>query len=217
MDETGADIFLFQEGRPTPDMLNSKDRLVWQAIESRGDWGSGIYSENYEIAEETIETQFMGVFTIGNITINRKSITLISIYGLMEKHGPTKGYSIPNLHRMLSDLTGLLDSKINGKRNIIMAGDLNASVQLDKQQQNDSHKILFDRIADFKLNDVYKLSGNKNYVQTLRHDKSQTLWQNDYFFISDSLAKNFIGYEVIDNSQIRYYSDHNPVVIEINL
>jgi len=217
LNEIGADIYLFQEGRPAEFMVNQKNHLVWSKIGGNRDWGSGIYSEKYEIIEKTIETQFKGVFSIGNIKIHNKRITLISVYGLLENSGPTKGYCIPNLHRMISDLTGLFYGKIEGKRRIIMAGDLNASIQIDEKQKNNSHRILFDRINDFGLNDVYKLSGNKTYVQTLRHPKSRKPWQNDYFFISNSLAKNFVKYEIIDNQEIRKYSDHNPVVIQMDM
>ena len=133
----------------------------------------------------------------------------------MESRGPTKGYSITNLHRMLSDLTGLFNGHIGRKRKIIMCGDLNASTQLDEIQKNNSHKILFDRIEDFGLKDVYKLSGNKSHVQTLRHARSKKPWQNDYFFISDSLVKKFTEYEIIDNEEIRKFSDHNIIVIQM--
>jgi exodeoxyribonuclease-3 len=135
----------------------------------------------------------------------------------MESSGPTKGYSIPNLHRMLSDLTGLFHGHISGKRKIIMGGDLNASTQLDEMQNNNSHKILFDRIDDFGLKDVFQLSGNKCHVQTLRHSRSIKPWQNDYFFVSDRLAERFSKYEIIDNEKIGRYSDHNVVIMEIDL
>lgn len=217
LNEIKADIFLFQEGRPTETMKNQKNHLVWNEIGGKRDWGSGIYSPKYNLLEENIETQFKGVFSIANTKINNETITLISIYGLMENSGPTKGYSIPNLHRMLSDLTGLFNGHINGKRKIIMCGDLNASTQFDEMQKNNSHKILFERINDFGLIDVYQLSGNKDHVQTLRYAHSEKPWQNDYFFVSNSLVKKFIKYKIIDNAEIRKFSDHNVVIIEMDL
>jgi hypothetical protein len=169
LNEVDADIYLFQEGRPDENISSQRNHLVWDEIGGKRNWGSGIYSQKYELFEEKIETQFKGVFSVGNTQINAKKLTLISLYGLMEINGPTKGYSIPNLHRMLSDLTGLFNGHISGKRKIIMGGDLNASTQFDEMQKNKSHKILFDRIDDFGLKDVYQLSGNKCHVQTLRH------------------------------------------------
>jgi len=217
LNEIDADFFLFQEGRPVEDMKNQKDHLVWNEIGGRRDWGSGIYSPKYELFKEDLETQFKGVFSVGNFLVNKEKITLISLYGLIESDGSTKSYSITNLHRIFSDLTGLLEGRIKEKRKIILGGDLNASTQCDEIQKNNSHKILFDRIEDFGLSDVYRLSGNKNHVQTLRYARSKKPWQNDYFFVSNSLAKKFIKYEIIDNQKIRKFSDHNIVVIEMDL
>jgi len=213
--EVKADVFLFQEGRPAAFMENQRDHWAWNEIGGARDWGSGIYSEKYNIREEVIATQFKGVFTIGNATINEEKLTLISLYGLMESSGPTKGYSIPNLHRVLSDLTGLMDGRIGGKRKIIMGGDLNASTQFDAVQTNRSHQILFERIADFGLVDVHAASGNTDHVQTLRYARSPKPWQNDYLFVSKALAPRLTQYEVIDTPAIRKFSDHNPVVVEM--
>jgi len=217
LNKVDSDIFLFQEGCPTEDMKKKQKNIVWSEIGGKRDWGSGVFSKKYEIFEEKIETQFRGAFSIGNTTINDNKITLISMYGLMESSGPTKGYSIPNLHRIISDLTGLFNGHIGGHRNVILSGDLNASVQLDEIQKNNSHKILFDRIEDFGLNDVYKLSGNQQYVQTLRHARSKKEWQNDYFFLSNSLVKKYKIYEIIDNEEVCKFSDHNIVIIELEL
>lgn len=217
LNKVDADIFIFQEGCPTKDMKENEKNIVWCEIGGKRDWGSGIYSKKYNLIEEKIETQFKGAFSIGNTIINDNKVTLISMYGLMESSGPTKGYSIPNLHRMISDLTGLFNGHINGRRNIILGGDLNTSVQLDEMQKNNSHKILFDRIEDFGLNDVYKLSWNQDYVQTLRHARSKKKWQNDYFFISNSLAKKYIKYEIIDSLEVCKFSDHNIIIMELEL
>ena len=217
MNDIDADIFLFQEGRPTEEMLANKNHLAWNEIGGRRNWGSGIYSNKYEIQEEIIDTKFKGVFTIGSVRIENNNLTLISLYGLMESSGSSKGYSITNLHRMLSDLTGLFDGNINGRRKIVMGGDLNASTQLDEVQKNSSHKIMFDRIDDFGLKDVYKLAGNKAHIQTLRHTKSKKPWQNDYMFVNKPLVKGFAKYEIIDNEQVRKYSDHNVLVVEMSL
>jgi len=94
---------------------------------------------------------------------------------------------------------------------------LNASVQLDPIQKNDSHKIFFDRLEDFNLNDCFKLSNKEFPVQTLRHHISKVKWQNDYFFISKSISKKLVNCEVVDNDKVRKYSDHNPVVITLDL
>jgi exodeoxyribonuclease-3 len=190
--EIDADIIFFQEAKPSKVIEDDKDHLVWNEIGG-------------------------GAFSIANTNIENRKLTFISLYGLMESNGPTKGYSITNLHRMLSDLTCIFNGHLDGKRNIVLGGDLNASVQLDPTQKNDSHKIFFDRLEDFNLNDCFKLSNKEFPVQTLRHHRSKVKWQNDYFFISKSLSKKLINCEVVDNDKVRKYSDHNPVVITLDL
>jgi exodeoxyribonuclease-3 len=116
---------------------------------------------------------------------------------------------------MLSDLTGLLNGHIGGKRNIIFGGDLNASTQFDPPQGNQSHELLFARIADFGLEDVHALSGRPGHTQTLRHAKSSVPWHNDYLFISKQMRATLRSYEVIDTEAVRRFSDHNIVVMEL--
>jgi len=217
LDELNADIFFFQEANPSKKIRNDKEHLVWNKIGGNRPWGSGIYSKKHKLNEEIIKTEFKGVFSIANTIIENKKLTLISLYGLMESNGPTKGYAITNLHRMLSDLTCIFNGHIDGRRNIVLGGDLNASVQLDLMQKNNSHKIFFDRLEDFKLNDCFKLSNKEFPVQTLRHPKSKIKWQNDYFFISKKLSKKFINCEIIDNDKVRKYSDHNPVIVTLEI
>ncbi len=212
-----ADLYFFQEARPTDVLLEQRGHILWNEIGGKRNWGSGIYSQEYELLEEKIESQFEGVFSVGKTLIGTVPITLVSLYGLMESSGPTQGYSINNLHRMLSDLTGLFNGHIGGKRNLIMGGDFNASTQLDPLQNNNSHKILFDRIDDFGLKDVFRLSGNTSHVQTLRHARSAQPWQNDYFYISESLAGRFIKCDIIDDARTRLFSDHNVVTVDLDL
>jgi exodeoxyribonuclease-3 len=208
LESIDADILFFQEARPTDRIKNDKEHLVWNEIGGRRDWGSGVYSKKYELSEETIETDFRGVFTIANTKVDKDTaLTLISLYGLM-----TDAYSITNLHRMLSDLTFIL----NGKRKIVLGGDLNASVQFDPKQRNNSHKIFFDRLEDFKLEDCFKKLKKRYPVQTLRKPGSKIPWQNDYFFISKSISKRLVNCEVIGNDLVRKYSDHNPVIITLD-
>ncbi|WP_048815415.1 exonuclease/endonuclease/phosphatase family protein [Methanosalsum zhilinae] len=217
LNEIDADIILFQEARPTAYLNEDDKHLVWNEIGDNRSWGSGIYSQKYELKEETIKSDFKGVFSIANTTIGVIDLTLISIYGLIENNGPNKGFAITNLHRILSDLTGLFCGRINGKRNIILGGDLNASLQIDQKQKGESHKIFFERLEDFGLKDAFKKLNKPYPLQTLRHSKSKVKWQNDYFFLSEQISNRIVDCAVIENESIRRYSDHNPVVMTIEL
>lgn len=220
-----AEFYIFQEAKRPKSLINDKN-FIWHPTgmtNGRKEWGLGIYSKKHQLTEEPdVSTpewgrdRFSEMCVLVNTRVSNINLTLISLYGRIDKIGSI-GYSIPNLHRIFSDLTGVLRGHINGKRNIILAGDLNASIQFDQQSGRQSHKIFFDRLKDFELENCFELNGNKNFVQTLRFPKSTINWQNDYFFVSKSLSKNFEWCEVIDSEKVQKYSDHNPVVITLDL
>jgi len=150
--------------------------------------------------------------TVAEIKTGKDSYICISLYGLFEKVGNTN-YSITNLHRILSDLTGILNSR---SKKIILGGDFNASLQFDKLQTGESHRIFFERLEDFGLINCYK-PFHQNFIQTLRDPRSTTPWQDDYLFISNALTDKLISCEVLENDKIKTFSDHNPVMISLNL
>lgn len=53
------------------------------------------------------------------------------------------------------------------------------------------------------------------HVQTQRHPKSATPWQNDYVFVSAALAPNVRACHPIDAGYPWSLSDHCPVVVEL--
>jgi len=113
-------------------------------------------------------------------------------------------------------LTGILNGHIGGKRSIILGGDLNASIQCDIYDGGKAHQIFFQRLEDFKLKNCFTPFFG-DFVQTHRHGRSDKPWQNDYFFISKTLSKNLKSCVVLDNENVKRFSDHNPVVIELEI
>jgi len=213
VEEINSDIFLFQESYPNLEILN-QDSLKWNEIGNSRQWGSGIYSPKYPIKEYSFNNNFFGAVTAAEIEISSDfKIIVISLYGLMEKIGGVV-YAIPNLHRILSDLTGILES-IKTKHRVIIGGDLNASRQIDAQQTGDAHRVFFDRLKEFGLENCFD-NYFQDFVQTHRHSRSDKPWQNDYFFISKKLSKKLKNCEVLDNDEVRKFSDHNPVLIELD-
>jgi len=227
LNEINADIFFFQEAKRPKRIENDKNFLWHNTGESNGrkEWGSGIYCTRYKLSEEPEESildwnrdRFKEFCVIANAKITEDiSLTLISLYGRMDKIGNKRVKDASsNLHKIFSDLTGILNRHY-GKRNIILGGDFNISIQFDKKWGGDSGKILLNRLKDYNLENCYELNGNEDFVQTLRFPKSGTKWQNDYFFISKSISRKFTNCEVVDNNLVRKYSDHNPVVITLDL
>lgn len=214
LNNVGCDVLLFQESYPNLEILNSS-QVVWNSIGGTRPWGSGVYSSKYKIKEFSFKTDFFGSITAAEITLkNDLKLIVISLYGLMEKISNVV-YSIPNLHRMFSDLTGILESR-STKHRVVLGGDFNASLQIDEQQTGNSHKVLFDRLKEFGLVNCFT-NHFDDFVQTHRHRRSEKPWQNDYFFISKKLEKNLTDCQVLDNENVRKYSDHNLVIIELEL
>ncbi len=214
LDNFNCDILLFQESVPHYDKLHT-DKLVWNGIGGTRPWGSGVYSSKYNIKEVLIDTKFIGSVTAAEVEITKDfKLIVVCVYGLMEKILNIT-YAIPNLHRIFSDLTGLIEGK-DTKNRLVIGGDLNASLQIDEQQIGNSHKVFFDRLREFQLVNCFD-SYYKDFVQTHRHNKSEKLWQNDYFFISKKLEKSLMKCEVVSNETVCKLSDHNPVIIELNI
>lgn len=212
--DINCDILLFQESYPNMEILE-EDGLVWDEIGGTRPWGSGIYSPKYKISKYSFETDFIGAVTAAEIEINSElKLIVISLYGLFENI-LNVGYAIPNLHRIFSDLTGILEGG-GTKHRIVIGGDLNASLQIDEQYPGNSHRVFFDRLKEFGLVNCFDNYFN-DFVQTHRHSRSDKPWQNDYFFISKKLEKHLNNCEVIETNEVRKLSDHNPVVIELDV
>jgi exodeoxyribonuclease-3 len=167
-----------------------------------------------ELIEEQIRTNFKGVYTIANAQIASTKLTLISMYGLLYKGR----FVMKNLNDMVSELeNGLIISDLD--KNIILGGDLNASVQWDEKQNNNNHQDFFERLRRHQLEDCFKLLNKPYPLQTLRKINSDIPWQNDYLFISKRFEGNLI-YEdkiIIDTPEVVNLSDHNIVIITLDL
>ncbi|MBN2002619.1 MAG: endonuclease/exonuclease/phosphatase family protein [Anaerolineae bacterium] len=215
LQKTDADIFLFQESYPSQGLKDGSN-FLWSEIGDTRKWGTGIYSKKHPLQRVDVTTIHTGSLVVGEVTItDTMKLTVVSLYGVLEAVG-RELYAITSLHRMLSDLTGILNGHIGGKRNIILGGDLNASLQCDLSYGGRAHEIFFQRLEDFKLMNCFTPFFD-DFVQTHRHSRSKKPWQNDYFFISKTLSKNLKSCVVIDDENVRRLSDHNPVVIEIEL
>lgn len=152
-----------------------------------------------------------GAVTVGKVLLaEAKPLTVISLYGLLDE-----GYSITTLHRILSDLTPLIDHT----KRVIIGGDFNASPQWDERQQGTlSHRILFNRLEDFGFTNCL---ADKGILQTWRSSHPTTKdfpWQLDYMFASNDICATLSDCKVLGNDpKIHAFSDHNPVVAVFDL
>lgn len=222
LEKVDADVYLVQEARPPEELMGDPNLLWFETNYER--WGTGIYSKKYHIRHLPVQSVHPGAFVVAEASItDGLKLTIISLYGLFEYVGSDM-YSTTTLHRMLSDLTGVLNGHMGGKRKIIFGGDLNASLQWDNEYGGRAHHIFFDRLANFNLENCWRqpdgLAQKPDiFVQTLRHPRSKIPWQNDYFFISKALSPNLKGdgCRALYDEDIERLSDHNPVLIELEL
>ena len=207
--EIASDITLLQESFPPEE--RQKEFCVWREIGGKRKWGSAVLTKKLPVAEIKLErNDYPGALTVAEVALpNETKLVVISMYGLMDEYG----YSITTLHRMLSDLTHLFNGELRpgGRPKIILGGDLNASVQFDAKQRNQSHRIFFQRLEDFGLVDCQG-SFDNNRPRTLRHNKTDFPWVNDYMFASKSLLKKPVIHEVVEKPDMHHLSDHNPLV-----
>lgn len=148
------------------------------------------------------------------------------MYGFLDKTSNGVGYTTTTIHRMLSDLTCILNgngSFTRKNRHLIFGGDLNVSVQWDEKYGKETHnthahRICFERIEDFGLINSFS-KFYSDYVQTLRSRNSSIPWQNDYIFISRSFSDSLKSCKVLGpvyDERIADFSDHNLVIVELN-
>jgi len=222
LDKTVApDIALVQEAVPISEQMGficlnttnqgsliGNERTVWQEIDKKRNWGSGVLTKSFPLREVHFQNSYAGAVIAAEIMLpSRTILTAISLYGMIDQYG----YSTTTLHRIFSDINPLLRGKM-GERKIILGGDFNASLQWDSVQQGgSSHKIFFERVKDFGLVDCLERF-HPGQVQTLRHPKSEVLWQNDYIFASTELIGSLISCDVVDEPVVHELSDHNPVI-----
>lgn len=214
------DIALLQEALPPKDRYKD-DNIVFPKVEGKFKWACCIVSKKYALHQVDFERKFKYSLIAADVilsdekhNLNTALFTVVSMYSAIDEWG----FSTPNLHIILSDLTPMLLNKF-GKREIILAGDFNTSLQWEekgKRWPGLSQEILFGRIKDFGLiNCTENFWGE--HKQTYRHSRSQYPWQNDYIFVTKGLEISLKACYVVDNPDVHKLSDHNPVVVELDI
>lgn len=165
-------------------------------------WGSGVWSRNHELREVSVGVP--GGWVMAARPVGAEPLILISVH--VELDGD--GRSIPILHRMLSDLTPMLERP---RAKVIMGGDLNADVAFDKQYGTRRHAIAFKRIEDFGLWHCNRLipPGER---RTFR-GRSRGPVMDDHLFVRDSMAGRVTSCRVVADEGAP--GDHFPVLLEM--
>jgi endonuclease/exonuclease/phosphatase family metal-dependent hydrolase len=138
----------------------------------------------------------------------------ISIYGVMRSAFTKTVYSTAPVHRLLSDLTPILDTHRN-KKPVVMGGDLNVTPQIPAPDKR-AHQAVSERIKAFGLSDCLGTI-HDGYVRTHRHKNrpDSTPYQNDWVFASKHLTP--VSCKALDIEDAWALSDHCPVVADFEL
>ena len=227
------DVALLQEAVPGDDTGTANVVFRSQGIGSSRPWGSAVVSfgkpavavaevrSRYSKRPANLHQTLAGSLAIAQVG----DLTLISHYGAIEN-----GYAVTTVHRQLSDLTPLFDSSLG--RRVVLGGDLNITSQFEEPDRR-RHQNVLDRLASLGMVDCLaldrpprpKLEGCPctdspcRHVRTLRHDKSDTPWQKDYIFVSETLAGVVKSCFALDSGDPDpwQFSDHCPVILELSI
>jgi len=239
------DVALLQEALP-PDGVGPVVFHNGGMHDDRGDkardsgWGSAVVAFGAEIRSidsattpfskkpNPILRTFPGAVAVAELP-DSEPIVLVSVYGVIDR-----GYADATMHRILSDLTPLVDER-RGKR-IVVAGDMNITTQWSAKHRGflrglheeclRRDQTVFDRFKALGLTNVVNGPGPLDgcgcaagdacrHVQTQRHDKSTFPWQNDYVFLSKDLIESGYGMELITSEDAWNLSGHCPIVVEL--
>ena len=163
---------------------------------------------------------------------------MISIHAIDERIRPQsigseaphvgKGFAVPTMHRVLSDLTGYLDRSVPTVRDrktgtkharsaVVLGGDLNCNPGWDIKQRNRSHELVFAHIETFGLKPTLPVLPDATHATFIRERDGKTVPapQIDHLFTSD-------GATVTDSAVLRSQEftarrDHLPVLATIEL
>ena len=175
-------------------------------------------------------TSHPGAFAVASLNLEDGArLYFVSLYGLLEGNALNAvRYAETSVHRMLSDLTPLLDEP--GVQ-LVLAGDINLSTQLDPPYRTWSRRA-FERIADFGLVEQTRRAYRDRMTEacwceeqptcgherTQRHSRSTKPWHNDYMFVSKALVDRVVACEVLNQDETGWaLSDHCPVVLTLDV
>lgn len=251
-DELRPDIALLQEASP-PDDANSVYRPI-DAKKRQLAWGSAVVSFRPDIVlkprprvalpdcytvsvtGDQLPDSHPGACAIADAldSKGRFQFTAVSLYGQWEAMANRRIYSCARLHRMISDLTGVLDT--SRRRPVLIAGDLNITTQKAYERQTPEETagaaVVFDRLKAWGLADCFELTKSQRpkpkgctcptsesctHVQTfrLKNREDSRPTQLDYAFISRTLTPKLKRCDVVHSDDAWKLSDHCPVVVEL--
>lgn len=225
-EKTGWDVALLQECRPRL----SDAVCVWVPVRDLA-WGTAVAVRSGTIRRIELEDDsHRGCVVATAVELDRGvRCTAVSLYGLQEQCKRVDGelhglrYAVTAVHRMLSDLTPLIDhhGRRRAKCPFVAGGDLNVSTQIDPPDRR-RHREVLDRLAGLGLQDAWEWALDDQlatdcacadepcrHVRTHTHRRSTRPWQLDYVFANAAWQVDSVQTVLDDDTWSR--SDHAPV------
>ena len=252
-DTLRADIALAQEAVPPEELIS-----VYRPIDCDNaslNWGSAVVAlrEGFSLhprkrvplsdcylktpAAGELPDSHPGACAVADVldARGRRLFTAVSLYGQWEVMPGRKAmYACARVHRMLSDLTGVLS--VSRRHPVIVAGDLNLTTQGRNTPSSKAEAAgaaaVFARLAAWQMVDCVANTRTQrprlgnctcgdtdscSHVQTYRHNNraGSNPTQLDYAFGSESLIRERIRCEVVDDAKAWALSDHCPILLEL--
>lgn len=250
-----ADVALTQESVPPPDL--NADRRVYRPLHDthpRYQWGTAVVAvspgitvrerrrvplREWDLGERkdgALPESHPGASAVADIidANGKRRCTAVSFYGQWEGVADRQRYySCAKVHRILSDLTGILATV--RKQPLLVAGDFNLTTQIaydgQTRAETEGAAAAFARIQAWGLSDLVRQTRDSRsqlasctcpapagcgHIQTYRHANkvgSRPI-QLDYAFVSPALAS--ARCLVVHDDEAWGLSDHCPIVIEID-
>jgi endonuclease/exonuclease/phosphatase family metal-dependent hydrolase len=209
----GADVMFVQEAAPINEQGFGPDQWLWTEIgensrfEDAGKyrWASGIRVRSGSLS--TIDTKSLGPGWVVGATYEgaKRPITLINVHIQLF---PGERYATTTLEDTIAALEGPLSSQ-----DVIFGGDLNVDRLMDDVYDTQRHGKALDRLETLGLFHVNSLLPKG--TRTWRKGKHP--YQDDHFFVSESLKESIEDVRVVVGSRTAALSDHYPLMLELHL
>jgi exonuclease III len=245
-----ADVALVQEAVPPAGSVSAFVPIDLK--NPRWQWGSAVVSFSRDVEFEPrplvplaqcyskpaegkeLPESHQGGFAAADVRCETSGLelTVVSFYGSWEKLAGGPYESSARVHRMLSDLTGVLAR--SRRHPVLVAGDFNLSTQHDESNVDrlaaEIADAAFHRLRAWglveciahtrhsrpRLHDCRCLEGeNCCHTRTFRGKGATGSLQLDYVFASPAVLPLLDRCTVVDDEVAGSLSDHCPVVVEL--
>ncbi|MDO8554672.1 MAG: hypothetical protein Q7S22_07735 [Candidatus Micrarchaeota archaeon] len=202
--EFSPDIFMFQEYHEKTDNGRSNQiEIIHRSIDGKpAYWDTVIAARNNKPINYEIEN-FLGRVTIGKVRLEKEEeVCLVNIHA---QH--VEGYYTKWMNNVLDYLEPFITKN---KEHLIIGGDLNMGIFFDKLSGRTNNGDLIERMKSYGLN-MYPETEQQTYRH---HRKLEPKYPDDYLFISKKWTAKC---EVLYDEKIDKLSDHNPLVLNIDM